>query len=153
MPTSDAELDRAVRVAIGRAIKMTGRIPTIADVATQESLERDAVDASFARMIERRVFIPMPDSHEIYAFNPFCVGPTDFFVTAGGHLHFAICAWDALGIAPALGTEGTIEARCGDCAQPIGIDVDGKGGARAMGDVVVGIGVPARDFWKDIIHT
>ncbi len=150
---SEAELDRDVRVAIGRSIKMTGRIPTIAELPTQESLERDVVDASFGRMIDAHVFIPMPDSHEIYAFNPFCVGPTDFFVTAAGHLHFAICAWDALGISPALGAEGTVEARCGDCALPIGIDVDGKGGARAIGEVVVQIAVPARDFWKDIIHT
>jgi len=79
---TDAEADREVRIAIARSIKTHGKIPTIASVAADMAQDVAAVDASFARMIDGHVFIPRQGSHEIYAYDPFCVGPTDFFVTA-----------------------------------------------------------------------
>src|SRR5688572_33253324 len=78
----EADLDREVRIAIARSIKTRGKIPTIAAVAADMGQDVATVDAAFARLIEGRVFIPRRDSHEIYSYNPFCVEPTDFFVTA-----------------------------------------------------------------------
>ena len=124
---TDAELDREVRIAIARSIKTRGRIPTIAAVAADIGKDLAAVDASFARMIEGHVFIPAKDSHEIYAYDPFCVGPTDFFVTAAGRVWFGICAWDALGIPAALGEPGVVETHCGDCGESIIVEVDADG--------------------------
>lgn len=150
---TDAEGDREVRTAIARSIKTRGKIPTIAAVAADMGRDIATVDASFARMIEGHIFIPKKDSHEIYAYDPFCVGPTDFFVTAAGRVWFGICAWDALGIPAALGEPGVVETHCGDCGESIVVEVDADGATDVQTWTVVQIGVPARDFWKDIYFT
>lgn len=152
MVTDASELDRRVRTAIARAIRDEGRIPRIADVALALGMDEGAVDASFVRMIESHVFIPERGSHEILAYDPFCVGPTDFAVSAGGRTWWGICGWDALGIAPALGTSGTLTAPCADgCGETIRIEVGPRG--TASGEAVLHVGVPARAFWEDIYFT
>src|SRR6266849_7527705 len=150
---TDADDDREVRIAIARSIKTRGKIPTIAAVAADMGKDIATVDASFARMIEARVFIPKKDSHEIYAYDPFCVGPTDFFVTAAGRVWFGICAWDALGIPAALGEAGVVETHCADCNESLVVDVDADGATEVQTWTVMQVGVPARDFWKDIYFT
>lgn len=150
---TDAEADREVRIAIARSIKTSGKIPTIAAVAADIGQDVATVDASFARMIDGRVFIPRKGSHEIYAYDPFCVGPTDFFVTAAGRVWFAICGWDALGIPAALGQPGVVETHCADCDESIVVEVDADGGTDLQTWTVLQVGVAARDFWKDIYFT
>jgi len=149
----DAEIDREVRIAIARSIKSRGKIPTIAAVASDLAQDVATVDASFARMIEGHVFIARKGSHEIYAYDPFCVGPTDFFVTAADRVWFGICAWDALGIPAALGHPGVVETHCADCNESLVVEVDADGGTDVQTWTVMQVGVPARDFWKDIYFT
>ena len=149
----EADLDREVRIAIARSIKSRGKIPTIAAVAADIGVDLATVDASFARMIDGRVFIPRRDSHEIYSYNPFCAEPTDFYVTAGGRIWFGICAWDALGIPAALGESGLVETHCADCGESLVVEVDADGGTEVQTWTVMQVGVPARDFWKDIYFT
>jgi hypothetical protein len=149
----EADLDREVRVAIARSIKTRGRIPTIAAVAADIGKDVATVDASFARMIEGHVFVPQKGSHEIYAYDPFCVGPTDFFVTVGDRVWFAICAWDALGIPAALGQTGVVETHCADCGEELVVEVDADGGTEVQTWTVLQVGVRPRDFWKDIYFT
>ena len=125
MPGTD--LDREVRIAIARSIKTRGKIPTIAAVAADIAKDVATVDASFARMIEARAFLPRKGSHEIHAYSPFCAEPTDFFVSAAGRVWFAIDAWDALGIPAALGQPGIVETHCADCNAPLAVEVDADG--------------------------
>ena len=148
---TDAELDREVRIAIARSIKTRGKIPTIAAVAADIGKDLAAVDASFARMIEGHVFIPAKDSHEIYAYDPFCVGPTDFFVTAAGRVWFGICAWDALGIPAMLGGDATIDASCGCCNSRMVLQV--AGGKLGVHQGIIHLAVPARHWYDDIAFT
>ena len=54
---------------------------------------------------------------------------------------------------PSLGARGTIDARCGDCGEPIQIVVDRDGSATAEPGAFLQIGVPAREFWADIRFT
>lgn len=150
---SEAEADREVRIAIARSIRTRGKIPTIASVAAELAMDIAAVDASFARMIEGRVFRPHKDSHEIYAYSPFCVGPTDFYVTTSGRVWFGIDAWDALGIPAAIGETGLIETHCADCGEELVVEVDADGGTEVQTWNVMQLAVPARDFWKDIAFT
>jgi hypothetical protein len=149
----DTDLDREVRIVIARSIKTRGKIPTIAAVAAEMGKDPATVDASFARMIEGRVFLPRKGSHEIYSYGPFCAEPTDFFVTAAGRVWFAIDAWDALGIPAALGEPGVIETHCADCSSSLAVEVDADGGTEVQTWTVMQVGVPARDFWKDIDYT
>jgi len=149
----EADLDREVRIAIARAIKTRGKIPTIAAVASDMALDVATVDACFARLIDGRVFIPRKGSHEIHSYNPFCAEPTDFYVTAAGRIWFGICAWDALGIPAALGESGLVETHCADCGESLVVEVDADGGTEVQTWTVMQVGVPARDFWKDIYFT
>jgi hypothetical protein len=150
---TDADFDREVRIAIARSIKTRGKVPTIAAVAAELGKDIETVDASFARMIEGHVFIARKDSHEIFTYNPFCAEPTDFFVTAAGRVWFGICAWDALGIPAALGEAGVVETHCPDCDESLVVEVDADGGTELQTWTVMQVGVPARDFWKDIYFT
>jgi hypothetical protein len=150
---TDTDFDREVRIVIARSIKTRGKVPTIAAVAAELSKDIETVDASFARMIEGHVFIARKDSHEIFTYNPFCAEPTDFFVTAAGRVWFGICAWDALGIPAALGEAGVVETHCPDCDESLVVEVDADGGTELQTWTVMQVGVPARDFWKDIYFT
>lgn len=145
--------DRDVRGSIARSIRERGILPTIAMVADDLKTTTDEVRASFDRMIAAHVFIPRRGSSEIYAYDPFCVGPTEYRVRVAERDHFAICGWDALGIPSALGMPGTIRTACPDCREPIVIDVDGRGGATSSTPTVLNVGVPARSFWDDIYFT
>ena len=150
----DAPFDRDVRVEIARAIRERGTIPTIDEIAVAMRADRSAVDASFGRMIDGHVFIARHDSHEIYAYNPFCSEPTSFRVRAGGHDLWGICGWDALGIPPALGTTGTLETDCADrCGERLVIEVGDRGAVDGPSGTVLHVGVPAREFWRDIYFT
>lgn len=151
--TADAEFDRRVRGVIASAIRDRGRIPTIREVAQSLASDLADVEAAFGRMIEGRVFIPRQGSGEILAYNPFCNPPTGFTVTAAGRTWAAICAWDALGVPAALGTSGTIDARCADCAAPIQTEVVVDGTATAPEGTIMQVATPARDFWKNIYRT
>lgn len=152
--TDVPSFDREVRAGIARAIRERGSIPTIDDIASLLGRDRAAVDASFARLIDGHVFIPRRGSREIYAYDPFCVGPTDFRVRADGREWWGICGWDALGIAPALGTSGTLETDCADsCGERLVLEVPEQGAVRGAPEVVLHVGVPAREFWSDIYFT
>jgi hypothetical protein len=150
---AEAEDDREVRIAIARSIETRGKIPTIATVAADLGKDVGAVDASFARLIDGRVFRARKGSHEIYSYSPFSAVPTDFFVTAARRVWFAIDAWDALGIPAALGETGVIETHCADCDESLTVEVDAKGMTEVQTWTVMQVGVPARDFWKDIDYT
>ena len=150
---AEAEFDREVRIAIARSIKTRGKIPTIATVAADLRKDVAAVDASFARLADGRVIRSRKGSHEIYAYSPFSAVPTDFFVTAGGRVWFAIDAWDALGIPAALGDTGVIETHCADCDESLVVEVEANGDTELQTWTVMQVGVPARDFWKDIYFT
>lgn len=149
----DDAVDRRVREAIASSIRRRGSIPTMAQVATDLPADPAVVRASFARMIAAHVFIPLRDSSEIYAYNPFCSEHTDFRVRSDGREWWALCAWDALGIPAALGAAGRVETTCNDCGEPVVIDVDRDGTATASPGVVMSVGVRAADFWKDIYFT
>lgn len=149
-----AEFDRSARQAIARWIRERGGIPTTADVAGLTSVERGEAEASFVRLAAARLLIARRGSAEIYAYNPFCVGPTDYAVRADGRVWWAICGWDALGIPAALGTAGSVDAACGDgCGERIRVEVALGGRAASDTGAILQIGVPARSFWEDIYFT
>jgi len=151
--TDEDDFDRGVRAAIARAIRERGVIPTMAEVALTLGRDGSEIEAAFLRMIDGRVFIPRRRSLEILAYNPFCSEQTNFAVTAANRTWWAICAWDALGVPPALGVPGTIDARCPDCTDQIWIEVGVEGRATAPEHTVMQVATPARDFWKNIYRT
>src|SRR3979409_2629827 len=91
--------DRDVRLTIAECIRERGAVPSVGEVAERVVAPEADVAASFARLGAARALILQPGTNDILSFNPFAAGPTDFRVRAGGRDWWALCAWDAFGVA------------------------------------------------------
>lgn len=150
MPT-DQETDTDVRVELYRQLVATGAMPSAADVGAALSLSTKAASAAFARLSAGRAIVLEPgDPSRVRMANPFSAIPTPFVVTAGGKSFWGNCIWDSLGIPACLGTDATIACSCGDCGQPMTVEVR-KG--RMEGAGLIHFGVPALHWWDNIIDT
>lgn len=150
-PDDDLNRDRAVRLFVLKTAAKTARVPQPDEIAVELGLSRAAVDASLLRLAAGRVMILAPNSTNIWSADPFCATPSAFRVTARGRMYFGICIWDALGIPAALGSDGTVDAACGDCGEPMTLEV--RQGRLVRADGVVHFGVPAARFWDNIAFT
>lgn len=148
-----AAFDRDVRVAIAASIRERGTVPSRAEIASRMAASATDISDAFGRLAAARVMILRPATGEIHSFNPFAAGPTDFKAQAAGRDWWGLCAWDAFGVAAALGTDGIVLGACGDvCGVPLEVRLAGEA-VGALDGVVMQFGLPARDWWKDIIFT
>ena len=148
-----AAFDRDVRLTIADCIRERGAVPTRSEVAARVAAPDAEVGASFGRLAAARVMILRPGTGEILSFSPFASGLTDFAVRSGGRLWSAICAWDAFGVVAALKEDGLVLGHCADvCGVPLEIRLAGDA-IGALDGVVMQFGLPAREWWKDIIFT
>lgn len=153
MPSDTAAGDGDVRIAIAELIRERGAVPKGNELAERLALPRTAIDGSLARLAAGRALILRPGASEIASFNPFAAGPTPFRVRSAGRDWWALCVWDALGIGFALGDDAVVSAMCGDdCGVPLELRVAGDA-VGALDGVVLQFGLPALDWWKDILFT
>ena len=129
----------------------TGRPPRAAEVAAALGTGRDQVLSAFGRLSLRRLVALAPESGEILMAPPFSAVPTPFLVEARGRSYFANCAWDAYGVAAALGADVEVDASCGCCGEPIRLRVEG--GEPVPERAVAHFAVPAAHWWDDIFYT
>jgi Alkylmercury lyase len=149
------DFDRDVRVALYQRWTETGAAPSRADLAVWLRCEETEIAAAFERLAEQRIIVLDPHSRELWMAMPFSAFPTAFRVTARGQTYFANCAWDALGFAPMLGCDATIETVCADCGEPEIIEV-ANGRVRTAGGTETGVvhfATPAAEWWEDIGFT
>ncbi len=151
MVPETAELDQAVRLFVFQQAADTGRVPAGGQIAEGLGQPRDAVDAALQRLAAGRALILAPGSTNIWVANPFSAVPSAFRVQARGRTYWGICIWDALGIPAALRADATVEAQCGDCGQPLRLEV--RGGSLVHDEGVVHFGVPAVHWWDNIGFT
>jgi hypothetical protein len=144
------ELDRGVRVALFDLFVELGRAPVPGEVATRASVTVEEVRASYERLHEKRVIVLDPNSRDVWMANPFSAVPTPFRVRIGEQSWFGNCIWDGLGICAMLGGEGTVDAECPDCGEPLSLVV---GDSQTHGEGVAHFVVPAAHFWDDIGFT
>lgn len=148
-----AAFDRDVRSTIAEHIQEQAAVPTAAEIAARMAVPEAEAAEGLGRLAAARVLILTPGTTEILSFNPFATGPTDFPVRAGGRDWWGLCAWDAFGIPAALGTDGVVQGACADgCGVPLEVRLAGDA-VGALDGVVMQFGLPARDWWKDIIFT
>lgn len=151
-PLSHLEaLARDVRLYVFGEAAATGRVPQIPEISVALDRREADVRAALDALAAGRVLILAPNTHTIWAANPFCAVPSGFRVQAAGRRYWAICIWDALGIPAALGTDGVVIATCGDCGEPMSLEV--SGGRLARGDGLMHLAVPAREWWDNIGFT
>ncbi len=144
-------IDDAVRLAIFRRTAETGEVPSANDIAAALGEERSAVEASLRRLADGRVIVLAPGTTSIWMAAPFSAVPTPFRVRARGRRYWGNCVWDGLGVAAILRADATVETQCGDCGEPMTLEV--QGGALTRGEGVVHFAVPAARWWENVGFT
>lgn len=140
-----------VRMYVFTEAAATAEIPQAAQISGALGASEEDVRAALHHLAANKVLILAPNDGNIWAANPFCAVPSAFRVDAAGKRYRAICIWDALGIAAALGEDAKILASCGDCGDPMSAEV--RGGAVTRGDGVVHFAIPAKRWWENIGFT
>jgi hypothetical protein len=146
-----APLDVRVKLAIYGRFAATGRAPSPHEVAEGVGADTASVLAAYGRLRALRVLVLQPDGSSIRMAPPFSGIPTQHVVESGGVRYFANCAWDALGVAAALGREAVVHSRCEQSGEPLRlpVGVDGPGPS----DWIFHCLVPAAHWWDDIVFT
>jgi hypothetical protein len=144
-----------IDLAVRRTILDTfarGGIPTRLSVAQALDLDRTAVAASYLALAASHVIVPDPESGEVWMAMPFSAVPTEFRVVVGERSVWANCAWDAFGVAAALGADVDYVTLCPASNQPVRAGVR-RGLAYADAGAVAHVAVPAARWWDDIGYT
>ena len=144
-------LAREVRIYVFAEAAATAEVPQAPAISRALGVAEENVRGALHHLAANKVLILAPNDGNIWAANPFCAVPSAFRVDAAQKKYRAICIWDALGIAAALGQDATITASCGDCGDPMAAEI--SGGALARGDGVVHFAIPAKRWWDNIGFT
>ena len=95
--------------------------------------------------------VVLDDEGRIAFANPFATGPAAYRVATDARTYAAVCVWDALGIAAALGADARVETRCPDCGDPLELEV--PDGELAPTETIVHFLVPASHWYDDLAFT
>jgi len=144
-------LAREVRLYVFREAAETTRVPQPAQIAAALGRSQPEVEQALRQLAAGKVLILAPNDGNIWAANPFCAVPSPFHVDALGKTYRGICIWDALGIVAALGTDGVIRAVCGDCSEPMSLEI--AAGKLRRSEGIIHFGVPAHHWWDNIGFT
>src|SRR5438270_8280260 len=142
---------RDVRLYVFGEVANTGRVPQPPEIAAAMGRSQAEVEQALRRLAAEKALILAPNDGNIWAANPFCAVPSPFRVDARGKTYRAICIWDALGIVAALGTDAVIRAACGDCSEPMSIEV--AAGKLRRSEGIIHFAVPAHHWWDNIGFT
>jgi hypothetical protein len=149
--TRSDEFARQVRIHVFREAAETARVPQPPQIAAALERPQAEVDQALRALAAGKVLILAPNDGNIWAANPFCAVPSPFRVETRGKTYWGICIWDALGIVAALGTDAVIRAACGDCSEPMELQVAAAKLTRSEG--IVHFAVPAHHWWDNIGFT
>jgi len=144
-------LARDVRIHVFQQAAATAAIPQAAELSRALGRSQDDVRAALRELARGKVLILAPNDGDIWAANPFCAVPTGTRVLARGNRYWAICIWDALGIAAALQSDAIIHTPCGDCGEALTLDV--RNGQLVRSEGVVHFAIPAHHWWDNIGFT
>lgn len=146
----DDELAWEVRRFVYDAVVARGAPPSTAETATGLGLAPEAARAALLRLHELHALFVDRDGGRVRMAHPFSGVPTAFRVQSGGVAYWANCAWDALGIPAALGTDAAIAATYAEDRQPAPIEI---AGGRVRGSGVVHFLLPFRRWYDDLVFT
>ena len=144
-------LARDVRVYVFRQAAETARVPQPAEIADALRRPQTEIHEALKHLAAGKVLILAPNDGNIWAANPFCAVPSGFRVLADGKTYWGICIWDALGIPAALGKDAVITAPCGDCGEPMRLEV--QDGRLVRSEGAIHFAVAAHHWWDNIGFT
>lgn len=149
---ANSDLVTRVRLQVMRTAISTGALPDAAAVAGEIDAPAEAVVDAFRQLHDAHVFVLEPDQPDrLRMANPFSGVPTPFRAQIGYRSWYGNCVWDGLGIIAMLSGNGVLATRCPQTGEPLAVGI--ADGRVAHGQGIVFFGVPARDWWSNIIHT
>jgi hypothetical protein len=154
VPTSHPSAEdfaRTVRVHVFRTAAETGQVPQPAEIAEALGRPQEEIREALRQLAAGKALILAPNNETIWSANPFCAVPSGFRVETAGRTYEAICIWDALGIAAALCADAVLHASCGDCSEPMTLEI--RGGELVRSEGILHFAVPARNWWDNIGFT
>ena len=140
-----------IRLYIYAQMVETSVAPSVADTACALACSPAEAEAGYRALADARMIVLQPDSTTIWMAMPFSNVQTAFTVIVAGRAYYANCAWDAFGIAAALGAEARIFTTCPDCGGVLERKVGGGTIPETRG--LVHFAVPARRWWEDVGFT
>lgn len=143
--------DALVRAEVYRHFVETTQPPTPAEVAGALAAPVDDVIAAYDRLAASRALVLRGGTREVMMAHPLSAAPTVFRVLANGRSYYANCAWDSLGVAAMLNVDASVEARCGDCDEPLTYEI--HRGVLRSDPLRIHFAVPPRRWWDDIALT
>ena len=150
-PVASEAFIKEVRLFVfGRAAD-TARVPQPPEIAAALGRSQAEVEQALRQLAAGKVLILAPNDGNIWAANPFCAVPSPFRVETRGKTYWGICIWDALGIVAAVRTDAVIRAACGDCSEPMLLEI--AGGRLKRSDGIIHFAVPAHHWWDNIGFT
>lgn len=149
--TSLEALARDVRLYVFGQAASTAQVPQARQIA--EALQRplEEIHDALRHLAAGKVLILAPNNESIWSANPFCAVPSGFRVETDENAYWGICIWDALGIPATFGKDAVIKAFCGDCSEPMTLEVRNSQLARSEG--LIHFAVPAHHWWDNIGFT
>jgi hypothetical protein len=144
-------IDLEVKLAVYRHFASRGARPSADEIAAQVNADVCDVLQAYRRLQSARLLVLEDYGMEIRMAPPFSGVPTQHVVESGGVRYFANCAWDALGIAAALGTPSRVRSRCEWTRDPLEIEVTAAG--IQAPPMLFHCAVPAAQWWRDIVFT
>ena len=144
-------LARDVRLYVFRQAASTARVPQSRQIAEALQRPEEEIHEALRHLAAGKVLILAPNDGNIWAANPFCAVPSGFRVESGGKTYWGICIWDALGIPATLGKDAVIQAFCGDCSEPMTLEISGGKLKRTEG--IIHFAIPAHHWWDNIGFT
>lgn len=144
-------LDVRVKLVIYDYFAETGIRPTPEEIAGRVDANVDQILEAYERLRAQRVLVLEEEGGMIRMAPPFSGVPTQHVVESGDVRYHANCAWDALGIAAALGRPAVVRSRCEGSGEPLrlAIGVDGPEPSTWIFHSLV----PAAQWWDDIVFT
>ena len=150
-PNGIERLASEVRLYVFRQAAETGHVPQPPQISKALRRGEDEIRGALKHLAAGKVLILAPNDGNIWAANPFCAVPSGFRVQADGRTYWGICIWDSLGISAALGRDAVITAPCGDCGDPMGLEV--RDGSLTRSEGVIHFAVAAHHWWDNIGFT
>lgn len=144
-------LAQDVRLYVFGQTASTAQVPQARQIAGALQRPLEEIHEALRNLAAGKVLILAPNDGSIWAANPFCAVPSGFRVEAEKKVYWGICIWDALGIPAALGKDAVVRAFCGDCCEPMALEVSGGKLTRSEG--IIHFAIPAHHWWDNIGFT
>jgi Alkylmercury lyase len=147
--------DARIRLSVFQTCLREGFPPSVERLMGELDLSRENIEAGLDRLDKARHLKLVPGTHRILMAFPFSAVATPYRVVVdGGRSYFANCAWDAIAFHAMLKRPVRVESFCYHCGAPFSFEIRDRAfvGPPTAAPIVY-LGLPASEWWSDIIST